>query len=99
MLGLNNTQPLWVILCHLSEKRRKEIVEMKERDSITFKVYLSMSFSGAVLAKVRVSATISAPYQSFTTSGPLRTHITRNMNCCLMNLVEKKKTQKKQHKK
>ena len=25
-------QPLWVILCHLPEKGRKEIEEMKERD-------------------------------------------------------------------
>ena len=25
-------QPLWVILCHLPERGRKEIVEMKEKD-------------------------------------------------------------------
>ena len=31
--GLTTCQPLWVILCHLPEKGRKEIVEeMKERD-------------------------------------------------------------------
>ena len=30
---LTTRQPLWVILCHLPEKGRKEIVEeMKERD-------------------------------------------------------------------
>ena len=32
---LTTRQPLWVILCHLKEKGRKEIVEeMKVRDSI-----------------------------------------------------------------
>ena len=34
-LGLTTRQPLWVILCHLPEKGRKEIeeiVEMKERN-------------------------------------------------------------------
>ena len=31
--GLTTSQPLWVILCRLPEKGRKEIVEeMKERD-------------------------------------------------------------------
>ena len=31
--GLMTRQPLWVILCHLSEKGRKDIEEeMKERD-------------------------------------------------------------------
>ena len=31
--GLTTCQPLWVILCHLPEKGRKEIVEeMKEKD-------------------------------------------------------------------
>ena len=31
--GLTTRQPLWVILCHLPEKGRKEIVEeMKERN-------------------------------------------------------------------
>ena len=33
VLGLTTHQPLWVILCHLPEKGRKEIVEeMKVRD-------------------------------------------------------------------
>ena len=32
VLGLMAHQPLWVILCHLPEKGRKEIEEMKERD-------------------------------------------------------------------
>ena len=35
MLGFNECQPLWVILCHLSEKGRKEIEiveKMKDRD-------------------------------------------------------------------
>ena len=34
VLGLTTHQPLWVILCHLPNKGRKEIeVEIKERDS------------------------------------------------------------------
>ena len=33
VLGLMTCQPMWVILCHLTEEGRKEIVqEMKERD-------------------------------------------------------------------
>ena len=36
VLGLTKCQPLWVILCHLSEKGRKEketiVEETKERD-------------------------------------------------------------------
>ena len=33
--GLTTGQPLWVILCHLSEKGRKEIAEeMKERNRV-----------------------------------------------------------------
>ena len=36
MLGFNDTSTLWVILCHLPEKRRREIEgiveEMKDRD-------------------------------------------------------------------
>ena len=31
VLGLTTRQPLWVILCRLPEKGRKEIEEMKER--------------------------------------------------------------------
>ena len=37
MLGLKSGQPLWVILCSLPEKRRKEIeeiVQMKEKDRV-----------------------------------------------------------------
>ena len=36
MLGFTTRQPLWVILCHLPEKGRKQVEEileeMKERD-------------------------------------------------------------------
>ena len=32
LLGFNDTPNLWVILCHLPGKERKEIVEIKERD-------------------------------------------------------------------
>ena len=39
VLGFTTRHPLWVILCRLPEKGRKEVEQMKERDFFLFGFY------------------------------------------------------------